>query len=176
MHRLLLSLAIAAGLSLPGAAFAIDAVATAQMKAENEVPSVISNAVAKFTAIVQDDQIKYRLQFANLTGNTLFAHIHVGQFFANGAVSVFLCNNTATGPVPQSCPTGSGTITGTITAADVIGPSGQGVDPQEFAALLKAIADGVAYVNIHTDVFTGGECRGQLVQIGQVQASSPSTP
>lgn len=172
-NKLALSLALVAGLWLPGAAFAGDAIAIASGRAENEVPSIISDSQCRFTATLKADSIKYRFQFANLDGSTLFAHIHVGQFFANGGVAAFLCNNTTTGPVPQSCPQTSGTITGTITAADVIGPSGQGVDPGEFADVLRAIADGNSYVNIHTDKFPGGECRGQIVQIGFVQPASP---
>jgi hypothetical protein len=172
-YKLALSLALATGLSLPVAAFAGDAIAIATLAAQNEVPSVISDAKARFTATVKADSIQYRLQFMNLTDDTLFAHIHVGQFFANGGVAVFLCNNTNTGPVPQTCPKGSGTITGTITAADVIGPAGQGVDAGEFAAVLRAIAQGDAYVNIHTTPFPGGETRGQLFQIGIVQPATP---
>ena len=172
-NKLALSLALAAGLWLPGAAFA-DAIAAAAMNAGNEIPAIISDAQARFTATVQADSIKYRLMFRGLTGDTLFAHIHVGQFFANGGVAVFLCNNTPAGPQPQACPTpGAGTITGTITAADVIGPAGQGVDPGEFAALLQAIAQGEAYVNIHSSAFPGGEARGQIIQIGVVPTSTP---
>ena len=74
------------------------------------------------------------------------------------------------GPAPRPCPNGSGTVTGTFSAADVIGPAGQGVDPAEFAALLQAIADGASYANVHTTVFPTGEIRGQLLQIG----STPS--
>jgi CHRD domain-containing protein len=171
-NKLALSLALAAGLWLPGAAFATNAIAIAQGKAQNEVPAIISDSTCRFTATLAADSIQYRFQFNNLDGHTLFAHIHVGQFFVNGGVAAFLCNNTTMGPVPQSCPDTSGTITGTITAADVVGPSGQGVDPGEFADVLKAIAEGNSYVNIHTDKFTGGECRGQILQIGVVQPAS----
>jgi len=169
--RKIAAIALLAGLWLPASAFA-DAVAVAAMKSENEVPSVISDATAKFTATIQANQIKYRLQFKGLTGDTLFAHIHVGQFFANGGVAVFLCNNTTVGPVPQPCPQSAGTITGTITAADVIGPAGQGVSAGEFADLLRAIGDGVSYVNIHTTPFGNGEVRGQIIQIG----ATPTVP
>lgn len=167
MRNRILSLAVAAAVMFPAAAFA-DALLTAQLRSVNEVPSVISPATARFTATANATQIKYRLQFSGLTGDTLFSHIHVGQQHTNGNVSVFLCNNTPTGPAPQMCPNGSGTITGTITAADVIGPAGQGVDPQEFQALLDAIAQGAAYVNIHTTVFGTGETRGQIIQLGIV--------
>ena len=44
----------------------------------------------------------------------------------------------------------------------MIGPSGQGITPEEFEELLDAIRGGVAYVNVHTDNFPTGEIRGQL--------------
>ena len=168
-NRIALSLALGAALALPASAFA-DAVAVATTKPVNEVPSVITDATGTFTATVSATSIKYKYTISGLTGKTLFAHIHVGQQFTNGGVAVFLCNSSGAGPTAQDCPQGSGTITGTLTAADVIGPSGQGVSAQDFQGLLDAIAEGAAYVNIHTDVFPGGESRGQIVQIGKVAA------
>jgi hypothetical protein len=155
------ALAIGAIVSLP------KAVAVAKLKGVNEVPSIITNASGDFTAKIFADHVDFKLSFSGLTGDTLFAHIHVGQQHTLGGVSVFLCNNTTTGPAPRPCPNGSGTVTGTFSAADVIGPTGQGVDAQEFAALLQAIADGATYANVHTTAFGTGEIRGQLLQIGQ---------
>lgn len=170
-HRIALSLALLAALALPGSAFAGSAVAAAALRGANEVPSIVSDASGRFTATVTASEIKYKLTFSGLTGSTLFAHIHVGEKHTNGGVSVFLCNNTPTGPAPQPCPHGEGTIAGTITSADVIGPAGQGVDPAEFQALLDAIAEGATYANVHTSQFPTGEIRGQLLQIGKVAAA-----
>jgi hypothetical protein len=82
----------------------------------------------------------------------------------NGAIVVFLCSNLGNGPAgTQACPAGGGTITGTITAANVSNPTEvQGIAPGEFDELLKAIRGGVTYVNVHTTKFPGGEIRGQL--------------
>jgi hypothetical protein len=171
-NRLALSLALLAGFALPGSAFAGTAVAVADLRGTNEVPSIITGASGKFAATVTDTAIKYKFTFSGLTGDSLFAHIHVGERHTNGGVTVFLCNNTQTGPMPNLCPHGSGTIEGTITSADVIGPAGQGVDAAEFTALLDAIKAGATYANIHTSVFPTGEIRGQLLQIGKV--SSPN--
>ncbi len=49
-----------------------------------------------------------------------------------------------------------------LRAANVIGPAGQGVAAMEFSALIDAIRAGVAYVNVHSTKFPGGEVRGQL--------------
>jgi hypothetical protein len=49
-----------------------------------------------------------------------------------------------------------------VTAADVIGPTGQGVAAGEFEEVLKAIRAGVAYANVHSTRNQGGEIRGQI--------------
>lgn len=82
----------------------------------------------------------------------------------NGGISVFLCSNLGNGPAgTQACPNPSGSVRGTITAANVIGPAGQeGIGAGEFDKLAQALRAGVAYVNVHTQQFPGGEIRAQL--------------
>jgi hypothetical protein len=53
-------------------------------------------------------------------------------------------------------------VTGTITAANIIGPAEQGIAPGEFAEAVAAIRAGVAYVNVHSTKLPNGEIRGQL--------------
>jgi hypothetical protein len=53
-----------------------------------------------------------------------------------------------------------------VTAADVIGPNGQGIAPGEFSKVLEAIHSGVAYVNLHSTKFPAGEIRGQVRVLG----------
>jgi hypothetical protein len=53
-------------------------------------------------------------------------------------------------------------VSGTVVAADVIGPAGQGIAPGEFAELLRAIRKGVTYVNVHSATQPGGEIRAQM--------------
>ena len=53
-------------------------------------------------------------------------------------------------------------MSGTAKATDVIGPTPQGIAPGEFAKILDAIRNGVAYANVHTARFPGGEIRGQI--------------
>jgi hypothetical protein len=54
-------------------------------------------------------------------------------------------------------------VSGTLSADDVIGPAGQGIDPGEWEEIVQAIREGVVYANAHTDLFPGGEIRGQLL-------------
>ena len=94
----------------------------------------------------------------------LQAHIHLGQRAVNGGVAVFLCTNLGNGPAgTQTCPgPRDGTITGTITGADIVGPTDQGLAPSEFAELLRAMVKHVTYVNVHTSEHESGEIRGQI--------------
>jgi hypothetical protein len=130
-----------------------------------EVPAVSTDASGKFRAKLRtsSQEIEYELSYANLTGAVQQAHIHVGQRDVNGGISVFLCSNLAGAPAgTQSCPAAPATITGTITPAQVIGLAAQGIDPMQFDELVGAIRAGVAYANVHSETFPGGEIRGQL--------------
>lgn len=132
----------------------------------SEVPSVATAATGKFSATIDETggSIQYRLAFNGLEGDVRQAHIHFGQRKVNGGVMVYLCqtsfNPDPTGLAP-TCPQ-SGAVTGTLTAANVIGPTGQGVDAGGFADLVAAIKAGAAYANVHSTKFPGGEVRAQL--------------
>jgi hypothetical protein len=51
---------------------------------------------------------------------------------------------------------------GVIEPADVIGPEAQGIAPGEFDELVRAMKAGVTYANVHSELFPGGEIRGQI--------------
>jgi hypothetical protein len=91
------------------------------------------------------------------------AHIHFGQRHTNGGISIFLCTNLGNGPAgTQLCPPGPARIEGTATAADVIGPAGQGIAAGELDELIAAMRRGFTYVNVHTDKHPSGEIRGAI--------------
>jgi hypothetical protein len=129
-----------------------------------EVPAVSTLGGGTFRAVISRtaDEIRYELTYDSLQGTTQQAHIHFGQESVNGGISVFLCSNLGNGPAgTQACPQ-SGTVTGTIRPVDVIGPTVQGIAPGEFAELVKALRAGVAYANVHSSMWPGGEIRGQF--------------
>lgn len=132
-----------------------------------EVPAVSSGALGTFIATVDDEAntIEYELVYTATTGEVRQAHIHFGQRGVNGGISVFLCQ-TAANPDPTNnapmCTAPPARLTGTLRAANVIGPGSQGIAASEMAELINAIRSGLAYVNVHTSVFGGGEVRGQL--------------
>jgi hypothetical protein len=139
-----------------------------------EVPAVSTSANAEFHArIVGGNSIQYELRYADLEGSITQSHIHFGQKSVNGSIEVWLCGNPGPGVTPpagtQACPPSPATITGTITAPDVIGQpvaangsAGQGIQAMEFDELLRAIRAGKTYVNIHSTKFPGGEVRSQI--------------
>jgi len=124
-----------------------------------EVPANVTPATGTFSATIDETAktITFTLTFSGLEGTTTVAHIHVGQFDVVGGVSAFLCG----GGSKPACPA-SGTVTGTIVAADVIGPVPQGVNAGDFDKLVQAIEAGKAYANVHSSRFPNGEIRGQI--------------
>ena len=133
-----------------------------------EVPAVSTAAGGEFRAQLGEDgsTLSYVLTYSNIQ-NAFAAHIHFGQMSVNGGVSAFLCG----GGDKPACPPTGGTVSDTIDAADVIGPSAQGISAGEFDELLAAMRAGVTYVNVHTMMagapagpgnLPGGEIRGQI--------------
>lgn len=57
-------------------------------------------------------------------------------------------------------------ISGTITASNVVAVTSQGVSAGEFSAVVSALRRGLAYVNVHTSTSPGGEIRSQLGHSG----------
>ena len=133
-----------------------------------ETPFSISSAGSgRFTIRVNsaESSAEYELRYEELEGSqVLFAHIHLGQPATTGGIMVFLCTNVGGAPAgTPACPgPAGGTVTGTLTADDLIGPSGQGVAPGEFAEFVNALRRDAAYVNVHTNLFQSGEIRGNI--------------
>ena len=102
--------------------------------------------------------ISYTLSYSAMESTVTQAHIHFAQQHVGGGVIAFLCG----GGDKPACPATTGTVTGTIDPADVIGPVSQGIAPGEFAELVRAMRAGVTYANVHSTAFPGGEIRGQI--------------
>jgi hypothetical protein len=86
----------------------------------------------------------------------------------SGNIVAFLCSNLAPVPPDQPagtppCPTPGGTVTGTITAAQIINrAAAQGIATGELGRLIQAIRGGVAYANVHSTLFPAAEIRRQI--------------
>ena len=140
-----------------------------------ETPANFTTGSGEFDATLDPSAptptIHYVFSYSHLkgqlvtNGKVLFAHVHFGQPNVAGGVSFFLCDNSAAHASPNTCPddgSGSGTVEGDITAANVIGPNAQGIEPGSFGEFVRAMQAGVAYANIHTTRWPSGEIRGEI--------------
>jgi hypothetical protein len=126
-----------------------------------ETPAIFAAGHATFNAQIVDNdkQINFTLNYRDLTAPPLVAHVHFGQRNVAGGVSYFLCG----GGGKPACPaTTSGKVTGTVVAANVVGPAAQGINPGDLAAIIQMMRAGLTYANMHTPAHPGGEIRGQL--------------
>ncbi len=136
-------------------------VLTASLRGANEVPAINSSGAASFRAVIHEDgTINFTETFSGLSSNAIFSHIHFGEIHVAGGVMIFLCGGGGQPPCPVAT---SGTFMGTITAANVTGPTAQGITAGDLTSALRAIRQGAGYVNLHSVNFPGGEIRGQVV-------------
>jgi hypothetical protein len=142
---------------------------TAKLYPRNEVPAISTFALGTFHATLNAErtELAWQLDFEKAQGHVTQAHIHFAQAGVNGGIMVFLCSNLGNGPGgTQECPTTAGSISGVARATEVIsGASAQGVEVGNFFEFSRALLQGVAYANIHSDLFPGGELRGQIVKV-----------
>jgi len=147
---------------------------SAALSPDSEVPVVSSPTASGTIELDIDDdeeapEISYTLSYSGLSSAVVMAHIHLGQEAVNGGVMLWLCEGTAQSPVattPACPPAEGGTVTGVLTAADVVAITGANAGQQiaagDFAEAVTAIRKGLAYANVHTANSGGGEIRGQL--------------
>ncbi len=144
------------------------------LNGRNEVPERDTNAQGQAIFHLSDDgqSMEYKLIVANID-NAFMAHIHIGPATGTGPIAVWLYPGTTPG---VTAPLGQGRLDGVIaqgvfTAANFTGP----LSGQPMSALVDAIENDNAYVNVHTNDgvdgtntgagdFPGGEIRAQLVK------------
>jgi hypothetical protein len=129
--------------------------------------AIFTNGSGKLSLDTQKNAITYKLTYSDLGSAVTQAHIHFGKMHVAGGIIAFLCNNSGSGAPAgtPACPA-SGTVSGTLTSASIIGPAPQGIVAGNFDALLAALESHTAYVNIHTSLFPAGEIRGQIREGG----------
>jgi CHRD domain-containing protein len=143
----------------------------ARLRGLEEVPSISTLGQGFFLGSlnVVGTALDYQLVYFDMQGSVTQAHIHIAQPGVNGAIVLFLCTNLALPagvPAPPACPNGPGilSVAGTLTAANVVVQTAQGIAAGEFPEVIRAIRAGHSYANVHTDLFPGGEIRGQVTQ------------
>ncbi len=121
---------------------------SASLSGDAEVPPVTTGAGGSFSATLSDGTLAFSLT-SDATGITQ-SHIHLGAADENGGVVAFLFGSVEPGVDGID-------VSGSISADDVIGDIAG-----DFDALVAALNAGNAYVNVHTEMYPGGEVRGQI--------------
>jgi CHRD domain len=141
---------------------------SARLNGWEEDPSQVTTGTGRFRATANTTSIAFELRYEDLEGtNVAQAHIHIGSRHESGGIAAWLCGGTT----HPACPAGpTATVTGTIEANDIVvtTPINQGIEPGDFAGLLRAMRKREAYVNVHTvPRAPGGEVRGQVKKGGK---------
>ena len=136
----------------------------ARLDGFQEAPSKLTDGHGTFRATISGSSISFELTYSGLSTSALAAHIHFAQRGVNGGIFAFLCG----GGGKPACPPAGGTVTGTITAADILAPApDQGLAAGDFAGAVRALRSGNTYANVHSTRFPAGEIRGQIPATGE---------
>jgi hypothetical protein len=140
-------------------ALAVEHTFTAKLDGASQVPKVDSKATGEATFTVSADgrKIAYTLRVRELADTTM-AHIHIGSTGRNGPVAVWLYPTDGKPALIKGVKSGE-LARGEITEASLQGPE----KGKPLSALVKAMRDGDAYVNVHTAEHKDGEIRGQII-------------
>ena len=188
MTRSKLATLLAGTLLLPGLLLAGDIASVSGNKTETfktkldgyqEVPTAIStSATGSFIATLSEDgtSLEYDLSYSDFEGAIQQGHIHFGRPAVTGGILVWLCQappNFAdpTGLAPP-CPE-EGTVTGTLTSANVLEIEKQGIEAGNFEEFIDALRARAGYVNLHSDRFPAGEIRGDIKKSGASDRERP---
>ena len=164
--KLLLALLIVIGTAPMALAHDDERTLRARLSGYNETPLTLSTpASGQFKAQVNSSEtmITYQLSYQGLEGTVTQAHIHLGRPAISGGIVLFLCTNLGNGPTgTQTCPAAPATISGTLTAADIVPQPTQGIAAGEFAEIIRAIRADATYANVHSTLRPTGEIRGPI--------------
>lgn len=164
--------AVATIAMLAGSASAAPLKFSADLLGSNEVPANASPGTGTATVTIDPvaHTLRVQISFSDLSGNTTASHIHcctvpgtnVGVATQTPSFVGFPAGVTS-GTYDQTFDT---TLASTFRLAFINDPLyGNGSVADAEAALFAGIADGKAYVNIHTNLFPGGEIRGNLAPV-----------
>jgi CHRD domain/Secretion system C-terminal sorting domain len=141
-------------------------IATLNGAAENPPNASLGTGTATITIDATLNTMKVVCDFSGLSGTVTASHIHAATAAANaGTAGVASQTPTFTG-FPSGVTSGTYDNTFDMTLASSYNATfitnNGGTASSAFTALKTAIADGKAYLNIHSSAFGGGEIRGFL--------------
>ena len=170
MKKQLAALALFALTAVPMAAHAIVYQFTASLSGDNEVPprATPASGLAVLSYDTADNTYDFAMSVANLTAPASAYHIHGAATTAeNAPVRVGL------DAAPFFASSSGGTLL--VGGINVAAPAGIPATPASptnaghpAMSFLEMLQGGLAYVNVHTPTWPGGEVRGQLMQVAVV--------
>lgn len=123
---------------------------------------------AEVTINLTLNTLRVQVSFSGLTGTTTASHIHAPVTVPNGTAGV-ATQTPSFSSFPLGVTSGSMDQTLDMTMASSWNPSyitaNGGTPAGAEAAFAQALANGAAYLNIHTSTFGGGEIRGFLLPV-----------
>jgi CHRD domain len=139
---------------------------TARMTGFNETPAILSGGSGTFELDLDTNAktARYTLTYSGLSAPVTQGHIHFSKKHVAGGIIVWLCQSAANpGPAgTPTCPSGDGTVSGSITPGSIVAVPAQLVPAGDFDALTDALFTKSAYANVHTTAAPAGEIRGQI--------------
>ncbi len=147
--RLLLGLFVLGLVGVTVAAAGINRNWSVHANGSQEVPArdTQGQGQAIFHLSKDGSSLDYQLIASNIE-NVFMAHIHQNAPGVNGPIVVWLYPSTAVAPGPFGAGRTDGVLaTGTITAANLVGP----LAGHPLSDLVEAMSTGNAYVNLHTN-------------------------
>lgn len=141
------------------------------MTGEQQDPPVESDGVGTAVCSLSADEteLHYVVIVTGLEAITQ-AHVYAGQRGEDGEVVAFLFgqrdeDGEFTGAIEGGVTFEGVLATGTITEGDLLGP----LEGESLQTLVDAMRGEEAYVNVHTVDHPGGEIRGQLLEVEDVE-------
>jgi len=177
MNRVTLALLLAGSLVLPStSASAAEFIYSGILTGDQEVPVVLSPGIGSATVTYDDllHTMRVQVSFSGLLGTTTASHIHV-RVGDPPAVSGGVATQTPTfGGFPLGVQSGTYdhlfdlTQAASWNAAFIASNGGTAAGAESAFAL--ALQQGRAYLNVHTNLYGGGEIRANLAAVPEPAA------
>ena len=163
MRTLPAAFALAAAVCVAAPAHAVPTAFTTSLTGAEEVPPNASPGTGSAAVVFDDDLhlLEVEVAFAGLLSPTVAAHIHCcAPPGVNASIAIGFTD------FPLGVTAGTYSRTFDLTDPAVYGPDFLAANGGSAGAAEMTLASGLfaglAYVNVHSDAFRGGEIRGQL--------------
>lgn len=145
---------------------------SATLLGANENPSVLTPGTGTAFLTLDGDLLSINIEFQDLIGSTTASHVHCCQ---PAPTNAGVATPVPTFPgFPLGVTSGIYNQTFDLTLASSYNPAfitnNGGTVQLAYAAFLTGLNSNMAYVNVHTSAFPGGEIRGQITAVPEPAA------